>query len=678
MPKHTSLPGYTLAQKIMSETSRDFDALFDDVLDGCDLDDPDTGMRPKRPSPDACLDALLILRLMSSHAEAGSPSMLPQPGAATLILAPGFDDVKRLRPLIEKLNVELMSSGRPRPQHLLNLDIITQPRAGASIHDMRRFNESIRDVALRGHPVMVIATSERALDPDSLAIASATLQLAPVTNAMVDAILRLLFPGSRASTPKRDLRGIGEMQFARVFAADTASAACKALRALKPTVASGDSAPAITLDDVHGQPQVKAAFAQLCADLEAWKAGNLPWGEVTSSFLLKGPPGTGKTMLAEALSGSTGLTLVKTSYSECQRAGHQGDMLRELNTAVARAISAAPSILFIDEMDSFHMRGGSGNFSGYITGVVNGLLVEIDRVNATPGVILLGASNFPDRIDPAIIRPGRLDRHLDVGPLDRPGVMAMITAQIPDTLSPEEMDRLADQLSGESGARVAALLRDARTRARQASKPVCARAVFDAANSVAPPPDAEHLRRVALHEAGHILMGHLCGMAPPERAALRGRGGEIVRREPELLTPTLADAMIRVYLAGRAAEKMFFDEVSSGSGGPSRDSDLALATEMARRIELNFGFAGRLSWHDPATTLALQPRDIRDAVEARLRKAEAEVTSALAAHRDTLERIASVLTLERDLDRARLSELLQGGALLDEVAPLDETVPRAG
>jgi len=293
-------------------------------------------------------------------------------------------------------------------------------------------------------------------------------------------------------------------------------------------------------------------------------------------------------------------------------------------------------------------------------------------------VVLLAASNFADRIDPAIIRPGRLDQHLEVGPLDRPGVMAMITAQIPDTLSPEELERLADQLSGESGARVAALLRDARTRARQAGKPICARAVFDAANSVAPAPDAEHLRRVAIHEAGHIQMGHLCGLAPPERAALRGRGGEIVRREPQLLTPTLADAMIRVYLAGRAAEKMFFDEVSSGAGGPSRDSDLALATEMAQRVELNYGFAGRLSWHDPGCALALQPRDIREAVEARLRTAEAEVTSALAPHRDRLEQIASVLLTERELDQARLAELLKGGAPSAEDAPSDEVVPRAG
>ena len=678
MPKHTTLPGYPLAQKIMAETARDVDALFDDVLDGYDLDDPETGMRPKRPSPDTCLDALLILRLMSAHAAAGSPSMLPQLGAATLILTPSFDDVKRLRPLIEKFNVELMSSGRPRPQHLLNLDIITQPRAGASIHDMRRFNENIRDVALRGHPVLIIATSERALEPDLRDIVSATLQLPPATSAMLDAVLKLLFPGSRASTPQLDLRGISEMQLARVFAADNASGARKALRALKPAVASGGAAPAVTLDDVHGQAAVKVAFTQLCADLEAWKAGNLPWGDVTSSFLLKGPPGTGKTMLTEALAGSTGLTLVKTSYSECQRAGHQGDMLRELNTAVARAISAAPSILFIDEMDSFHMRGGSGNFSGYITGVVNGLLVEIDRVNATPGVILLGASNFPNRIDPAITRPGRLDQHLEVGPLDRAGVQAMITAQIPDTLSPEEVARLADQLSGQSGARIAALLRDARTCARREGRKLSTEHVFEAAEAVAPMPDPDHLRRVALHEAGHILMGSLCGLAPPERAALRGRDGEIVRRPPELLTPSLADAMIQVYLAGRAAEKMFFDEISSGSGGPGRDSDLALATEMARRVELNYGFSDRLSWHDPGSALALQPRDIRAAVEARLRKAEAEVTSALTPHRDRLERIASVLILERELDQARLAELLQGVAPSED-APVSETpVPRAG
>ncbi len=275
MPKHTSLPGYPLAQRIMSETARDFDALYDDALDGCDIDDPETGTRRKRPSPDLCLDALMILRLMSSHATAGSPSMLPQPGAVTLIFVPGFDDVKRLRPLMEKLNVELMSSGKTRPQHLVNLDIIAQPSAGATVHDMRRFNESIREVALRGNPAVVIAGSERAVDPDIERIASATLWLEPATSQMLDAVLKLLFPGSRQSTPKVDLSGMGELQLARIFAADGAAEARKALRAIKPAVASTAGAPTITLDKVHGQPGAKAAFQQLLDDLNDWRKGSL-------------------------------------------------------------------------------------------------------------------------------------------------------------------------------------------------------------------------------------------------------------------------------------------------------------------------------------------------------------------------------------------------------------------
>jgi ATP-dependent Zn protease len=678
MPKTTSLPGFELAQRLMTNVTRDVDALFDDVLDGCDIDNPETGARPRRPDPDCCLDALMILRLMAGHAAAGRPSMLPARGAVTVITVPCFDDVKRLRPLIDKLNVELMGYGKVRPQHLVDLHVVTQPRAGASKHDTRRFNEKIRETTLQGDPVMVIALSACAIDQDIRSIASATLSLDPATSQMMDAILKLLFPRSRAATPELDLSNIAEVQLAHVFAADKASAARKALRSLEPAAASSATAPAVTLAGVHGQPGVKAAFAQLVADLETWKAGGIPWSDVTSSFLLKGPPGTGRTLLAQALAGSTGLTLVRTSYSECQRAGHQGDMLRELNNAVERAISAAPAILFIDEIDSFHARGGPGTFSGYIMGVVNGLLVEIDRVNATPGVVLLAASNYAERVDPAITRPGRLDRHLEVGPLDRAGAKAMITAQIPDILSPEQVSILADQLSGQTGARVAALLRDARTRARQAGEPLSAQAVVDAANAIAPAPDPDHLRRVALHEAGHIVMGHLCGLAPPVSAALRGRAGEIIRTTPDFLTPALSDAMIRVLLAGRATEALFFDEISSGSGGTSPDSDLALATEMARRVELNYGFSGGLTWHDPATPLTLQPPHVREAVETRLRTAEAEVTSALTPYRDALAWIASALIAERELDAARLSGMLAEIKTPDRDTPSDEAIPRRG
>jgi ATP-dependent Zn protease len=681
MPNFATLPGYALARRLMHDATQDVEDFYGEILNGCDPNDPAREAQHQRPDPDCCLDALMVLRLLGSQAAAGSPSMLPQPGSVTLILTPDVNDVKRLRGLIEHLNGAVWTADRPKQKsHDAHdgLKIITQPRAGGSAQDTRRFNQTIRDAALQGNAVMVIAAAAHAVDPDIQTVVSTQLILIPTTPVMIGAILKLRFATSRIPVPKIDLGGIGELQLARVFAADTPRAARKALNALQPASAATAQAHKITLADVHGQPEVKAAFSQLVTDLEAWKSGDLTWPKVTSSFLLKGPPGTGKTLLAQALAGSAGVTLVQTSYATCQMGGHQGDMLRELNTAVQNAIHAAPSILFIDEIDAFHARGGFGTHSGYIMGVVNGLLVEIDRVNATPGVILIAASNFPERVDPAIIRPGRFDQHLHVVPLDRTGVRAMIAAQIPGILTTEELERLSDQLSGQTGARVATLLRDAHTRARQAREPLCAHMVFKAANIVAPPPDRALLRRVAIHEAGHILMGHLCGLTPPKRAALRGWGGEIHRSKPYLLTPSIADAMIQVYLAGRVAESLFFAEVSSGAGGTGRDSDLGIATEMARRIELNYGFAGGLTWYDPATTLSLQPREIRDAIEARLRTADARVTSALSPHRKALKKIASVLIAEREIDQTRLSGLLQGIAIPKRDSPANQAPPGAG
>ena len=243
---------------------------------------------------------------------------------------------------------------------------------------------------------MLIVANPAVLTPAILQTVTSQLHIAPASPQMFDAILKLLFPKHKARATKIDLGGITALQLARVFAADTAAKARAALQELKPAAPKDATAPALTLDKVHGQPNVVEAFSQVISDLEEWTAGNLAWSDVTSSFLLYGPPGTGKTLLAQALAGSAGLPLVQTSYSDCQRAGHQGDMLRELNSAFEKAINAAPSVLFIDEIDSFYSRSGSGgtSLSGYIVGVVNGLLTQIDKANATPGCHSCGREQF--------------------------------------------------------------------------------------------------------------------------------------------------------------------------------------------------------------------------------------------------------------------------------------------
>src|SRR6056297_3382081 len=180
-----------------------------------------------------------------------------------------------------------------------------------------------------------------------------------------------------------DAAALADLDLAALVAApDIDAAQAELARLTTPETMPGQ----IMLEDVHGQPAATEALEDLCTDLSDWRAGRLAWSEVTRSFLLHGPPGNGKTMLASALSGSVGVPLIATSYADNQRLGHQGDMLRGLTEAVTRACAHAPSVFFLDEIDAFHTRGQSHN--GYIIGVVTGLLTQLDRVMRTEGVIL--------------------------------------------------------------------------------------------------------------------------------------------------------------------------------------------------------------------------------------------------------------------------------------------------
>ena len=410
----------------------------------------------------------------------------------------------------------------------------------------------------------------------------------------------------------------------------------------------------ITLDDVHGQPAATAAFGQVLEDLANWRAGRLDWAEVTRSYLLHGPPGNGKTLLAEALAGSAGIPLIATSYADNQRLGHQGDMLRGLTEAVTRACTRAPSIFFIDEIDSFYARNRSQN--GYMVGVVTGLLTQLDRLMKTPGVILLAATNHVDTVDPAIRRAGRFDRHVEVPAPDRDGVRAILTAGVPDIPAPD-LDRLTDRLLGRSGAEVTALLRAARTGARRRGGALAVRDLDAAAADLGPAPDPDTLHRVAVHEAGHLLAGHLFGAPAPKSATLRTGGGVVERPMPDFLTRARVTALVRMMMGGRAAEAVVFDEISSGAGG-GEQSDLAMATQLLIDAETRLGLGDSLVWQSPDITARLLAQGSRTKIEDALRTAESGARDALADHRADLDRIAKALLDKRELTAKDLTDLL--------------------
>ena len=170
-----------------------------------------------------------------------------------------------------------------------------------------------------------------------------------------------------------------------------------------------------TLDDLHGLGEAGEWGRELATDLADWKAGKIGWEDVDRGILLSGPPGTGKTTFAGALARTCGVHLVLGSLGRWQAKGHLGDLLKAMRAAFDEARKNAPSIIFLDEIDAFGDREKfSDHNAQYNTEVVAALLECIDGVEGREGVVVVGACNRPHRLDAALVRAGRLDRHVRI------------------------------------------------------------------------------------------------------------------------------------------------------------------------------------------------------------------------------------------------------------------------
>ena len=648
----TTLPGLDEALDYLSEwivagTEGQDSTAVDDV-DPDEIKTDDAGRVPCSPFPDDVLNALVILRLHQSVVDADHQPLRPPRGLLTTIIVRTAEDRSRVSRVLPKLS--LVQSEREGPPAVL-----AEQEAGHNRYAPDLLGK-IKEMLGRGRSTIAIISNPDVLSGSFAFLEMVRFTLPPINRRMLSSILDFLHPGQNPVVPLTDpqIARLPPIVFGPAVVAPTRDEAVAYLRRLgAPPAATGP-----TLDDVHGQPKAVDALRQIVRDLEASQAGTIRWTEVTRSVLLAGPPGTGKTMLAHALAGSAGINLVKTSYSDCQKHGHQGDMLRELNAAADRAVTGAPSVFFIDEIDSFYNREMSQ--SGYMIGVVNGALTLIDRLLATDGVIVIAATNDPERVDPAIIRSGRFDRHISVGPPDRAGIRAMLETETVKDLSNSCMAQIADQLLGLSGAEVAAVMRDARTRARASDRELTLTDLQAAADAVQPCPGIGLIWRVSVHEAGHVVAGHLLSLPPVSSVRISPRGGQVMRSHPAIMTNQNVHDMMCTLFAGRCAEAIVFEDISSGGGGGA-NSDLAQATRLAVQFECSFGFGETLAWLNADTPIPLLPEAIRKRVEATLQAANLAVHDLLEGQRVLLQRVATTLAEHRELEAAEIAELLTEG-----------------
>lgn len=306
---------------------------------------------------------------------------------------------------------------------------------------------------------------------------------------------------------------------------DTAQT-CMALRfgagtdiadSIKALIGPVESGPRLEVG-FSDSPAVRAA-RRMVADLMSWRRGEIGWDDCSHSLLLFGPPGTGKTWLARAMSNSAGIAHVAGSFAVWQAAGHLGDMLREMRLTFAQARRSAPSILSIDEIDAVGSRSsGDRHAQSYRMQVINGFLAEMDALATEPGVIVVGACNHPEMLDPAITRAGRFDIRIEVPMPDADAIFALLLQLLKAQFPQSEIRALSRELVGRSLAAVDAATRAARSEARHRGHPLDLPVLRELLGLKPQLEDTGILWRYAVHEAGRAVVGAALRQGPPRPA----------------------------------------------------------------------------------------------------------------------------------------------------------------
>lgn len=418
------------------------------------------------------------------------------------------------------------------------------------------------------------------------------------------------------------------------------------------------------LDQVIGLGPSRAQLEQLAQDLVDWKTGQLPWADMTRGLLLYGKPGVGKTFCAQKLAQLSGAHLVTASYAEWQRHGHLGDLLDAMTKSFKEARECAPSILFLDEIDAFGDRKtAAGDNAHYTRTVINALLEQLDGIGKQEGVLIVGACNFPEYLDEALVRSGRFDLKIEMPLPDKASLVELLKLHLGPDADTDLLPSLASSLIGSSGADIAALVRKARAFARQSKRDFSAVDLEDIVCTSISSLSENNLRRAALHEAGHAIVGFVTGKGQPLRAWVGPNGGEVSFTDPDPL-PEISklEAEIATALAGRASEEINYTRPCAGSGG-TEDSDLAKATKLAVAIETAYGLGSSgLTWRpSPTESYAelLANRDLAERVEMRLQAALNTAKSIIVEQKHLVEILASKLVDQRELSAAELMNVLK-------------------
>ncbi|QEG23313.1 ATP-dependent zinc metalloprotease FtsH [Mariniblastus fucicola] len=442
----------------------------------------------------------------------------------------------------------------------------------------------------------------------------------------------------------------------------------------------------VTFKDVAGLEGVKADLQEIVDFLKDPTKFQKLGGRVPKGVLLVGPPGTGKTLLARAVAGEANVPYFNVNGSEFIQmfVGVGASRVRDL---FAQAKEQSPAIIFIDEIDAVGRQRGAGLGGGHDEReqTLNQILGEMDGFDKTDSVIILAATNRPDILDPALLRPGRFDRHVTVSRPTKAGRFAIFKVHVRDVPLSDDVDleAMAEATAGMTGADIQNLVNEAALwAARKNKNKVEMDDFYHAHDKVLMGAAREEVltekekERTAYHEAGHTIAAwFLDGGSPVHKVTIIPRGQalgvtQMVHDEDRM---NLSEQEIRdhliMLLAGRGAESIIYDELTVGA-----ENDLERATSMARRMVTHWGMSEKLgpvsykmSDEDPFLGREMQKSRlfsehtmevIDEEVHRILSEAQQAANDLLLKHRDNLQAITDGLMKNEELDRYEIADLI--------------------
>lgn len=532
-------------------------------------------------------------------------------------------------------------------------------------------NDRVATMLARGHRVLGVSQAcDRYLPSALVQAADVRVRVQAPTDAVIARVIRAATGGS-VPLPPGIAQGLNFSTLCSAVRTGTTARSCvdRIVAAREATVLVDSSvASAPDFETLAGYGEAHSWGIRLLSGIEAWRSRDATFPR-DRNVVLASEPGLGKTTYVRALAKAARLPLVSTSVSSwfTQSNGYLDGVLKCIDELFFGARSR-PRIIFIDELEGVPNRAAlTDRAKEWWTPVVGSLLLHIENLYSDPDamVCVLGATNFEDRLDAALVRPGRLNRVIRIEKPSAKDLAAILRQHLGKDLPALDLEQIAELGAGATGAQAAAWVERARDAARENRRVLASSDILDV---VVPHDDRspEAIWRSAVHEAAHAVSMELLGVGKVQRVDVINRNGTggLTNALSHLGTMPTRDGLERLvitYLAGRAAETVFLGETSAGSGG-SAVSDLGRATSTVVSIHASLGLGKGLAYrgHGDGFSEALLRFDphLTKTVEDDLARLQAAAVDLVAGNRTLVGAIAERLISSRMIDGDQLRALV--------------------